>query len=127
VRDSDGTVVFTLAKAATGGSRKTIEIARRLKKPCLHLAKEAEDDAVALLLDFIAEHGIRILNVAGSRESKEPGIVTRSGSVAWARRSRPPKRDRRRSAVPALPRRAPMSSASLRAPVPAAQSRDCGS
>ncbi|MCC6355238.1 MAG: putative molybdenum carrier protein [Verrucomicrobiae bacterium] len=34
VRDSDGTVLFTLGKAATGGSRKTIEIARRLGGPC---------------------------------------------------------------------------------------------
>ena len=32
VRDSDGTVVFTLGEAATGGSRKTVEIARRPRR-----------------------------------------------------------------------------------------------
>ncbi|HPA20373.1 MAG TPA: putative molybdenum carrier protein [Verrucomicrobiae bacterium] len=74
VRDSDGTVVLTLGELATGGSRKTIEIARRLRKPCLHISRDGGDDARALLRDFIARHGIRVLNVAGSRESKEPGI-----------------------------------------------------
>lgn len=48
VRDSDGTVVFTLGKAAAGGSRKTIAIARAMGKPCLHLARDAGGDAVAL-------------------------------------------------------------------------------
>jgi hypothetical protein len=37
VRDSDGTVVFTLAEKATGGSRKTLTFAAKLKKPTLHL------------------------------------------------------------------------------------------
>jgi Circularly permutated YpsA SLOG family len=37
VRDSDATVVFTLAKKATGGSRKTISFAKKHKKPCIHL------------------------------------------------------------------------------------------
>ena len=76
VRDSDGTVVFTLAPKATGGSLRTIEFATKHGKPCLHLARSGpEHDGPALLLQqFIAQHGIRTLNIAGSRESKEPGI-----------------------------------------------------
>lgn len=74
VRDSDGTVVFTLAKAASGGSRKTITVARGLGKPCLHLARDAGGDAASLLRDFIESHQIGTLNIAGSRESKEPGL-----------------------------------------------------
>ncbi len=74
VRDSDGTVVFTLGKLATGGSRKTIAIAKRLRKPRLHISRDGGDGACALLRDFIASHGIRVLNIAGSREGKEPGI-----------------------------------------------------
>jgi hypothetical protein len=73
VRDSDGTVVFTFASAATGGSLKTIGFAKKHRKPCLHLSKDG-DGQDAALRKFVVEHGIRTLNVAGSRESKEPGI-----------------------------------------------------
>jgi hypothetical protein len=41
VRDSDGTVVFSIAAALTGGSRKTVELARRQQKPVLHLARQS--------------------------------------------------------------------------------------
>jgi len=76
VRDSDGTVVFSLAPTVTGGSLRTIEFAAQHGKPCLHLARSSHSgEAPALLLHrFIAQHGIRTLNAAGSRESKEPGI-----------------------------------------------------
>lgn len=84
VRDSDGTVVLTLAQRATGGSRKTIEIARSLRRPCLHVARDAGDDAAGLLREFIGGHGIRVLNVAGSRESKERGIGAWVGAVLRA-------------------------------------------
>jgi hypothetical protein len=39
VRDSDGTVVFTLAPEATGGSLKTIGFATKLGKPSIHIAR----------------------------------------------------------------------------------------
>ena len=79
VRDTDGTVVFTLAKEVTGGSLKTIDYARKHQKPCLHLSQadpqlESLESFANRLLDFIGEHDIETLNVAGSRESKEPGI-----------------------------------------------------
>src|SRR6187402_466883 len=38
VRDSDGTVIFTIADELNGGSRKTAQFTRKLGKPCLHLA-----------------------------------------------------------------------------------------
>ena len=73
VRDSDGTVVFTLAAEVTGGSKKTIEFATKLKQPWLHIhpGMRAPEE---LLVSFIQNHGIQTLNIAGSRESKEPGI-----------------------------------------------------
>lgn len=78
VRDSDGTVVCTLAEEATGGSLRTIGFAKKHKKPCLHLSREVGlfgyRDRSELLQQFVKEHYIRRLNVAGSRESKEPGI-----------------------------------------------------
>ena len=80
VRDSDGTVVFTLAKEATGGSLKTIQFAAKHGKPCIHLPQKSGryDEPAILLQQFVADHGIKVLNVAGSREEKEPGIN------AWA-------------------------------------------
>jgi len=76
VRDTDGTVVFTLSKEVTGGSLRTIEFARKHNKPCLHISSCGIGymDASLPLQEFVAKHGIRRLNVAGSRESKEPGI-----------------------------------------------------
>jgi hypothetical protein len=74
VRDSDGTVVFTLGAAATGGSLATIEFAAAHGRPCLHLSRDACPGAAALLRSFVRERGIETLNVAGSRESREPGL-----------------------------------------------------
>ncbi len=73
-RDTDGTVVFTLSKNATGGSLRTIEFARKHKKPCAHISKAGNYQPAEALQRFVSEHGIKRLNVAGSRETKEPGI-----------------------------------------------------
>lgn len=75
-RDSDGTVVFTIAAKASGGSLRTIDFARKHRKPWLHLSREnpGHKGFSCRLVHFIEEHGIKTLNIAGSRESKEPGI-----------------------------------------------------
>lgn len=76
VRDSDGTVVFSMTPVLTGDSRSTVELARRYGKPFLHLsAQPAGDQAAGLLREFIREHGVRVLNVAGPRVSKEPDVA----------------------------------------------------
>jgi hypothetical protein len=74
VRDTDGTVVFTLSKDVTGGSLRTIDFARKHKKPCAHIPRDGTYQPAVALLRFVEEHEIKVLNVAGSRESKEPGI-----------------------------------------------------
>jgi hypothetical protein len=76
VRDSDGTVVFTFSKAPTGGSLKTVGFTKKHRKPCLHISRASgtSEDPPLILQRFIGEHGIKTLNVAGSRESKDPGI-----------------------------------------------------
>lgn len=76
VRDTDATVVFTLASEATGGSSKTIGFAKKHKKPCLHLSMAGGGlfPPAVQLQGVVKEHGVKVLNVAGSRESKEPGI-----------------------------------------------------
>ena len=75
VRDSDGTVIFSLAPALTGGSKKTAAFAIKHKKPWLHIYRDGQYDAAELLLRFISDHRIKILNVAGPRASKEPQIA----------------------------------------------------
>jgi hypothetical protein len=67
VRDSDATVIFAVADTLTGGSKRTAELAIRHGRPCLHLASErADTDHAHLLKDFVVDHGVKVLNVAGS-------------------------------------------------------------
>ena len=75
VRHSDATVVFTRG-AATGGSALTLAAARKIRKPVLHvdLAKLGVEAAADRVRRWCVERSIAVLNVAGSRESKAPGI-----------------------------------------------------
>jgi hypothetical protein len=45
VRDSDGTVVFSLAPHLAGGSLKTVEFARKHNKPWIHVSAVDPDPA----------------------------------------------------------------------------------
>jgi Circularly permutated YpsA SLOG family len=74
VRDSDGTVIFSISPTLSGGSKKTLEFALKYKKPYLHL-HAAHDDAAERLRRFLAESEIQILNVAGPRVSSQPGVA----------------------------------------------------
>ena len=74
VRDSEGTVILTFSAELGGGSKKTAEFAEKLGRPWIHIARSLESLPAVRLQKFVAENGIARLNVAGSRESKEPGI-----------------------------------------------------
>lgn len=75
VRDSDGTVIFSRHRRLMGGSRRTMEAARKLGKPLLHLTGSMDvTEAAQRLNAFIRQHHITVLNVAGPRASEEPGI-----------------------------------------------------
>ena len=62
------------------GSNRTEEIARQLGRPCLWINKVFEygdfvvQPPVPSLVWWLDKHKIRILNVAGNRESVLPGI-----------------------------------------------------
>src|SRR5262249_14008179 len=80
VREGDGTVVFSLDPILTGGSALTSEYDGQVKKPRIHIHKSATDytgetffEEVGRLKDFIESNRIAILNVAGPRESNQPG------------------------------------------------------
>ena len=72
VRDTDGTLILTVGPA-TGGTAQTIEDASRLRKPHLVIDLAARPDP-AFVRAWIGTHQIRVLNVAGPRERKCPGI-----------------------------------------------------
>ena len=96
VTDSDGTVVFTFGPP-TGGNKRTIQFAKRHNKPCLHVDLDAVDDdtATAAVQVWLASDAFAgdlftpapetiTLNIAGSRESKAPGIQARTKGIVSA-------------------------------------------
>jgi hypothetical protein len=78
VRDSDATVVFSVAPTPAGGTALTLAVARRLGKPLLHLCRETASvaESAASLLALLEEHQVRRLNIAGPRASQEPDVAT---------------------------------------------------
>jgi hypothetical protein len=72
---SDGTVIISHGRL-TGGSAYTKKMAINNEKPCLHIDLNQQDflPAALDLLTWIDENGIKTLNVAGSRSSKDPKI-----------------------------------------------------
>lgn len=79
VRDSHGTLVLSFAEHLLGGSAQTLREARRIGRPCHHLwlsriGQIGQIDPIAETLAWLRRREILILNVAGPRESKEPGI-----------------------------------------------------
>ena len=75
VRDSDATAIFSLAANLGGGSLATLRFAERLGRPCLHLSRSASEDPAAQLREFVEEHRVRALNIAGPRASGAPEIA----------------------------------------------------
>lgn len=81
VRDSDGTLVLTRGEP-TEGTALTIAIAKRLRKPCLvlDLLDLHEQPAESAVWTWADQHSVRVLNVAGPRESKCPGIYAQAAA-----------------------------------------------
>lgn len=76
VQDSDGTIVFTKGKP-TGGSAFTVKYAKQCGKPCFVFDVNPMTLIVpshVLVAGFIRDNNIKVLNVAGSRESKCPDM-----------------------------------------------------
>jgi hypothetical protein len=74
VLDSDGTVIFTHG-LLTSGSKLTQRLAKQHgNRPCLHIDLNQIPDyhAVFLVREWMYENDVEVLNVAGSRASKDP-------------------------------------------------------
>ena len=95
VRDSDGTLILAHGKL-TGGTAQTIDDAIQLTRPYL-VVDLGRSSGISAVLDWLREQRIRILNVAGPRESKQPGIYREASQflrelLARERPASPPSR-----------------------------------
>lgn len=92
VLESGGTLVVTLGSlGADSGSYLTAKLARKFGRPCIHMTIDqlSVSTGMAIVRGWIEGRNITTLNVAGSRESREPGIqqATRIALVAIIRPS----------------------------------------
>lgn len=71
--DSDLTIIFA-RDASSSGTKATIAYCRKYGKP-FQIINPFSPMAGAALAEAIATHKPRVLNVAGNRESKSPGIA----------------------------------------------------
>jgi hypothetical protein len=87
IEKSDGTVIFSLERVLSGGTKLTLELSDKLGKPVLHIYDARKERIfnpdsprlqIQALRDFVCSKKIEILKVAGPRESKEPGIYDRT-------------------------------------------------
>lgn len=72
VRDAEATLVLTRGRP-TGGTALTVALARRLGRPLLVLDLGRHPDP-AEVQRWLARHRVGTLNVAGPRESQQPGV-----------------------------------------------------
>jgi hypothetical protein len=77
IRDSDATLIVSIKPILTGGTRLTLELARQLGKPALHISREEHDIAAATnsLREFLHRYQVQTLNVAGPRASQAPDVA----------------------------------------------------
>jgi Circularly permutated YpsA SLOG family len=85
IEESDGTVIFSLNRRLSGGTKLTLDLANKLGKPVLHIydtRKEriSNSDSLRLeiqaLTDFLSSNKIEILNVAGLENQRSPAFTT---------------------------------------------------
>lgn len=75
VIDSDGTLIITHG-TLTGGSDYTQQMAEKHGKPCIHVdaCRMSIDAATQLARAWINGSQIKVLNIAGPRDSEDPRI-----------------------------------------------------
>jgi hypothetical protein len=71
VVDSDATVIF--GRVSSPGSHTTRRMCKDSNKPCL-VVEEFSEFYFRMFMDFLQMYDIETLNVAGNRESKNPGL-----------------------------------------------------
>lgn len=71
VVDSDATIIF--GRVTEPGSRLTKRMCQDSHKPCL-VVEDFDDRELRLVGEFIERYKVEVLNIAGNRESGNPGI-----------------------------------------------------
>ena len=78
VEDSDGTLILYIDKLGNG-TALTQQIAKHLKKPYLLIRLDRDYfEKSAELHSWLASNKIEVLNIAGPRESSNPGIYAKA-------------------------------------------------
>jgi len=82
VIDSNATLIFSEGKPS-GGTALTAEFAEKHKKPCHVVVFQRMNSGVIVenVVDWLNEIKPAVLNVAGSRESKNPGIYLKTYDI----------------------------------------------
>ena len=83
VEDSDATLILHRGPLQ-GGTRLTFDIAKERGKPCYRIDLACESIPLQPLRAWLCEHNVRVLNVAGPRESSVPGIARRTQELLAA-------------------------------------------
>ena len=73
VRDSDATLILS-SRPLLGGTQLTLELAKQYRRPSLVL--DAQIGAIETAVNWLSKNDIRVLNVAGPRESESPGVYS---------------------------------------------------
>lgn len=77
VKDSEGTLILSLG-SLRGGTALTKTFAERYRRPCLVV--DLRDATTQRVHDWLEANSIRVLNVAGPRESSQPGIARQAAA-----------------------------------------------
>lgn len=75
VRDSDGTLILNRGEL-DGGTAHTLALAKKLRKPFLIVDLDTVEPCQ--VAEWLDSNKIRVLNVAGPREGKRPGVYSAS-------------------------------------------------
>ncbi len=79
--NSDGTIIFTRGKLK-GGSKLTAEVARKHGKPFLHIDLSQNKELFEqTIFKWINQNSIAVINIAGTRASKDPLIYDEVYSI----------------------------------------------
>lgn len=82
IRDSDGTLIVVEAGKKIGpGTKLTIEMGKQFRKPVLVYFIGRVEQEPSQIEGWIKARGISVLNIAGSRESGNPGIQEKTRAL----------------------------------------------
>ena len=76
VRDANATMILTTQLPLTGGTELTHRLALQQKKPVLII--DLTDTNIEAARQWLSDYPITTLNIAGPRESQQPGIYEAS-------------------------------------------------